>query len=93
MGIRKIVGANSLQLFLLHTKSFLQFLVISILVAWPVIWYLSNQWLENFAYRIELNVWYFIIPGLIALFITIITSSYHGIKNAMVNPVDILKHE
>jgi putative ABC transport system permease protein len=93
MGIRKIVGASSLQLFLLHTKSFLQFLIISVLVAWPVIWYLSNQWLQNFAYHVELNVWYFIIPGLIALFITMLTSGYHGIKSAMVNPVDVLKHE
>jgi putative ABC transport system permease protein len=93
MGIRKIVGASSLQLFLLHTKSFLQFLIISVLVAWPVIWYLSNQWLQNFAYHVELNVWYFIIPGLIALFITMLTSGYHGIKSALINPVDVLKHE
>lgn len=93
MGIRKIVGANSLQLFFLHTKSFLQFLIISILVAWPVIWYLSNQWLQNFAYHVELNIWYFIFPGMIALLITLITSGYHGIKSALVNPVDILKHE
>jgi putative ABC transport system permease protein len=93
MGIRKIVGASSLQLFLLHTKSFLQFLITSVLVAWPVIWYLSNQWLLNFAYHVELNVWYFIIPGLIALLITMLTSGYHGIKSALVNPVDVLKHE
>jgi putative ABC transport system permease protein len=93
MGIRKIVGASSLQLFLLHTKSFLQFLIISVLVAWPVIWYLSNQWLQNFAYHVELSVWYFIIPGLIALFITMLTSGYHGIKSALINPVDVLRHE
>lgn len=93
MGIRKIVGASTLQLFFLHTKSFLYFLIISVLVAWPVIWYLSNQWLQNFAYHIKVNIWYFIIPGLIALIITIATSSYHGIKSALVNPVDVLKHE
>ncbi len=93
MGIRKIVGASSLQLLLLHTKSFLQFLILSVLVAWPVIWYLSNQWLQNFAYHVELSIWYFIIPVLIALFITMLTSGYHGIKSALINPVDVLKHE
>jgi putative ABC transport system permease protein len=93
MGIRKIVGASSLQLFFLHTKSFLHFLIISVLVAWPVIWYLSNQWLQNFAYHVELSLWYFIVPGLIALLITIATSGYHGIKSALVNPVETLKYE
>jgi putative ABC transport system permease protein len=93
MGIRKVVGANTLQLFCLHTKSFLQFLIISIFVAWPVIWYLSNTWLQNFAYHIALNIWYFIIPGIIAFFITILTSGYHGIKIALVNPANVLKQE
>ena len=93
MGIRKVVGASSIQLFLLHTKSFLQFLIVSLVAAWPVIWYLSDKWLQTFAYHIKLNVWYFITPGIIALFITLVTSGYHGIKNALVNPVDILKYE
>ncbi len=93
MGIRKVVGASSIQLFLLHTKSFLQFLIVSLVVAWPAIWYLSDKWLQTFAYHIKLNVWYFITPGIIALFITLVTSGYHGIKNALVNPVDILKYE
>jgi putative ABC transport system permease protein len=93
MGIRKVVGANSFQLFLLHTKTFLQFLIISVLAGWPVIWYLSDKWLQNFAYHITLSIWYFIVPGIIAMFITIVTSGYHGVKSALVNPVDILKDE
>jgi putative ABC transport system permease protein len=93
MGIRKVVGASSFQLFLLHTKTFLQFLIISVLAAWPVIWYLSDKWLQNFAYHIPLSIGYFIVPGIIAMFITIVTSGYHGVKSALVNPVDILKDE
>lgn len=93
MGIRKVVGANTFQLFFLHTKSFLQFLIISVLVAWPIIWFLSNKWLQNFAYHVDLNIWYFIIPAIIAFFITMLTSGYHGIKSASVNPVDILKQQ
>jgi putative ABC transport system permease protein len=93
MGIRKVVGASAIHLFFLHTNSFLKFLFISILVAWPVIWFLSSEWLKTFAYHVELNAWYFIFPGIIALLITGLTSGYHGIRSAMVNPVDILKHE
>ena len=93
MSIRKVVGAHSLHLFILHTKSFLQFLLISIVIAWPAIWYLSDQWLKNFAYHVEVNYRYFIIPGVVVLFITMITSGYHGIKNALVSPVDTLKQD
>jgi putative ABC transport system permease protein len=93
MGIRKVVGAESLHLFFLHTSSFLKSLFIAVLVAWPVIWFLSREWLRTFAYHVNLNLWYFIVPGIIALLITGLTSAYHGIKSAMVNPVDILKHE
>lgn len=93
MGIRKVVGAGSLHLFLLHSNSFLKSLFISILVAWPVIWFLSKEWLKTFAYHVDLNYSYFILPGIVALLITILTSAYHGIKNTMINPVDILKHE
>ena len=71
----------------------LQFLIISIVVAWPVIGYLSGQWLQNFAYHVPLTAWYFILPGCIALGITLVTSGYHGVKSALVNPVDTLKHE
>jgi putative ABC transport system permease protein len=93
MGIRKVVGASFIQLFFLHINSFIKFLFISVLAAWPVIWFLSSEWLKTFAYHVELNTWYFILPGIIALFITGLTSGYHGIKSASVNPVDILKHE
>ncbi|HEX5169076.1 MAG TPA: ABC transporter permease [Cyclobacteriaceae bacterium] len=93
MGIRKVVGANAAQIFMLHAKSFLQFLIISMVVACPAIWFLSEQWLQNFAYHIELTIGYFIIPGACALIITIITSGYHGVKGALVSPADILKYE
>ncbi len=91
MGIRKVVGAGSLHLFFLHTNSFLKSLFIAVLVAWPVIWFLSREWLRTFAYHVNLNLWYFIVPGIIALLITGLTSDYHGIKSAMVNTVDIFE--
>lgn len=93
MGIRKVVGASHWQLFVLHVKSFLRFIFLAVCVAWPLTYYLSDHWLDNFAYRIELKLWYFIIPCFMAALIVIITSAYHGIKNSDVNPVDILKDE
>jgi putative ABC transport system permease protein len=93
MGIRKVIGAKELHLFLLHIKTFVKFILVAVLIAWPVIYYLSSQWLDGFAYHIDLSAWYFITPGVITLMIVLITSGYHGVKNAHVNPVDILKHE
>ncbi len=93
MGIRKVVGASPFQIFFLHTKSFIALLLMAMLVSWPVIWFLTGEWLKTFAYHVELSSWYFFLPGIIALFIILILSGYHGIKSARVNPVDILKHE
>jgi putative ABC transport system permease protein len=93
MGIRKVAGASSFQLFFLHSKSFIQFLVMALIVSCPVIWYMSEKWLQNFAYHINVSLHYFVVPGIIALVITLLTSGYHGVKSALINPVDTLKHE
>ncbi|MFN9899552.1 MAG: ABC transporter permease, partial [bacterium] len=69
MGIRKIVGASREQIFLTHMKSFFKFFLIALCIGFPIVWYLANQWLNNFAYRIELNFSYYIFPALVALLI------------------------
>ena len=93
MGIRKVVGADQLQLFGLHMRSFGQFIIIAVIIAWPVTYYLSNQWLDNYAYHIGLSPRYFILPCFITLLIVLITSGYHGWESTRVNPVEILKDE
>ncbi|MFN7654368.1 MAG: ABC transporter permease [Cyclobacteriaceae bacterium] len=93
MGIRKIVGANRAQIFLKHMESFFTFFLIALCIGFPIVWYLANQWLDNFAYRIELNFSYYIFPALVALLIVIATSGFHGIKTSLANPVDSLKQE
>ncbi|WP_276372457.1 ABC transporter permease [Chryseolinea sp. H1M3-3] len=93
MGIRKVVGADQIQLFTLHLHGFIKFILIAVVIAWPIAYYLSVNWLDNFAYHIELNLWYFILPCFVALIIVVLTSGYHGLKSARVNPVDILKNE
>jgi putative ABC transport system permease protein len=93
MGIRKVIGANPIQLFGLHMKSFVKFIMIAVAIAWPVIYFLSRHWLSDFAYHIDLNVWYFVFPAIATFLIVLIISGYHGVKNSRVNPVEILKHE
>lgn len=93
MGIRKVIGATPSHLFILHVKTFVKFIFVAVIIAWPLIYYLSHYWLDSFAYHIELNLWYFIVPGMITLLIVLVTSGYHGLKSAHVNPVDTLKHE
>lgn len=93
MGIRKVVGASQAQLFVQHIRSFVKFMVTAVLIGWPAIWYLSGQWLDNFAYHIDLNAWHFILPALSSWLIILITSGYHGIKSSLVNPVEILKYD
>jgi len=93
MGIRKIIGATQIHLFGLHIKNFIKFTVGAILIAWPITYYLSDHWLNNFAYRIDLNFWYFFFPGLITMVIILITSGFHGVKSSQVNPIDALKQE
>jgi len=93
MGIRKIVGADQIHLFGLHIRNFVKFIVIAVLIAWPIIYYLSSYWLDNFAYRIDLSIGYFIFPGLITLLIILVTSGFHGIKSSRINPIDILNQE
>lgn len=93
LGIRKVVGASPVQLFLLQSRAFAEFLIISVLLSVPVIWWLSDQWLMTFAYHITMSAAYFIIPAVLALTIIIAISAYHFIKGALVNPADIIKYE
>ncbi len=93
MGIRKVVGAENAQLFLMHLKPFAMFFVIAIAIGLPLVFYLSDRWLNNFAYHINMDARYFILPGVITIAIIFVASVYHAVKSAHVNPVDILKNE
>jgi putative ABC transport system permease protein len=93
MGIRRVVGASHIQLFIRHIRGFMKFTLIAVFIGWPAIYYLSNKWLDNFAYHIDLNAWYFIAPALTSWLIILLTSGYHGIRSSLINPVDIIKYE
>jgi putative ABC transport system permease protein len=93
IGIRKVLGATVSGIVLLLSKDFLYLVLISILIASPIAWYFLHQWLEDYAYRININWWVFVLAGFSAILITLITVSFQTIKAALANPVKSLKVE
>ncbi|RLC47620.1 MAG: hypothetical protein DRI23_11145, partial [Candidatus Cloacimonadota bacterium] len=93
IGVRKVMGASVSSITFLLTKEFCKWVIISIVIAWPVAYYLMEKWLQNFAYKTEIGALTFIISGCFALLIAIVTVSFQTIKTAVSNPVDALKYE
>jgi putative ABC transport system permease protein len=93
IGIRKVLGASAFSIVTLLSKDFFRLVLLSILLATPVSWYLMNRWLDDFAYRVAINPGIFVVAGLLALFIALLTVSYQAIKAAIANPVKSLRNE
>jgi len=93
IGIRKVLGADVSTIVALLSKDFLKLVVISAIIAFPVAWYFMKNWLQDFAYRISMPWWIFIIAGMVAAFIALITISFQAIKAAISNPVKSLRTE
>ena len=93
ISIRKVLGASLKDIVSALSKSFLMMVTISILIAVPVAWWMMNKWLEDFAYRIDISWWMFLVVGLAALSIAMATVSYQAIKAALANPVKSLRSE
>ncbi len=93
IGIRKVNGASTFELLALLTKDFSKLVLIAFIISIPVSFYFGNLWLNDFAYRTDIGIDVFIIAGVSALLIAIITVSYHTIRVALKNPVSSLRHE
>lgn len=93
IGVRKVLGASVFEITRLISKEFLITVVIANAVAWPVSYYFMNRWLQNFAYRINLTIWPFLLAGLSALLIALLTVSWQAIRAATANPVEALRYE
>jgi putative ABC transport system permease protein len=93
IGIRKVLGASVSGIIVNLSKKFTTWVVLANVIAWPAAYYFMNRWLANFAYRIHLTIWTFILSGLAALMIALLSVSYQSIKAATANPVDSLRHE
>ena len=93
IGIRKVLGASISSINGMLSKDFLKLVLLSILIASPIAWYMMHDWLQGFAYRINIQWWMFAGAGLLAVIVAVITISYHAIKAAVVNPVNSLRSE
>ncbi|WP_417860188.1 ABC transporter permease [Winogradskyella sediminis] len=93
IGVRKVLGASVSGIVKLLSKDFLKLVGLAIVIAIPVAWYVMDNWLGNYAYRIEINGWIFVIAGIVAIVIAMVTVSFQAIKAAIANPVDSLKTE
>ncbi|UFH54212.1 ABC transporter permease [Spirosoma sp. KNUC1025] len=93
IGVRKVLGASVTSIVGLLSKDFLKLVVIAIVIASPLAWYAMKQWLESYAYKIDLSWWMFVLAGLLAISIALLTVSFQSIKAALMNPVKSLKSE
>lgn len=93
ISIRKVLGSTVPQIILLLSGDFTKLILIACTLAAPLAWYMMDRWLEDFAYKIDIDVWLFILAGIIALFISWLTISYQSIRAARANPADVLRNE
>ncbi len=93
IGVRKVLGASVSGIAALLSKDFLQLVVLSCLVAFPLAWWMMHSWLQGFEYRIAISGWIFFAAGLVAVLIAFITVSFQAIKAALANPVKSLRTE
>ena len=93
IGVRKVLGASVSNLLLLLSKDFIKLVLLANLVAWPLTYWGIGQWLDNYAFRIDVSWWLFVLPGLLVLLIALLTVSYQTIKTARANPVKTLRYE
>ena len=93
IAIRKVNGASTASIFKLFVSDYILLIIIALIIASPLAYYLLNRWLQNFAYQTNLPWWMFIFAGLLALFFTLITISWYSLKAARKNPVESLRYE
>lgn len=93
IGVRKVLGASIFNVWKMLSKDFVVLVMVSCIIAIPIAYYLMNNWLQNYQYRIEISWWIFVLAVLGALLVTIVTVSFQAIKAATVNPVKSLRTE
>ena len=93
IGVRKVLGASVRQIVVLLSTDFLKLVLLAALIAFPLAWIAMNNWLDNFAYRIGIPWWVFIVAAILAALIALLTISYLAIRAALSNPVKSLRTE
>jgi putative ABC transport system permease protein len=93
IGIRKVLGATSISITILLSKEFTKLVILSNIIAWPMAYYVAHKWLQNFAYRIDLDVGTFLFASSLAVIITLLTVAYQSVKASFINPARALRYE
>ncbi|HAD14718.1 MAG TPA: cell division protein FtsX [Saprospirales bacterium] len=93
IGIRKVLGASIMGITGLLARDFLKWVLLAVIIASPIAWYLTDRWLSDFAFRIELQWWWFALAGAVALTVALLTVSFQSIRAALENPVKSLGRE
>lgn len=93
IGIRKVHGAKTSEIFFMLSKEYIWLIIISFLIASPIAWFATNMWLQTYAYRVNLNLWLFVLALLVVVVITILTVGLHSYRAASKNPVEALRNE
>ena len=93
IGIRKVLGASVTGITSLLAKDFMKLVVLAIVIATPLAWYFMKKWLSDFAYRIDIQWWMFLVAGAVAVAIAFLTVSFQSVKAALANPVKSLRSE
>ena len=93
IGVRKVIGATVSDIVIMLSNDLIRLIMLAAVIATPIAWFAMNNWLQNFAYRITVSWWLFLVAGVIALLIALLTISYQAIKAALANPVKSLRTE
>ena len=93
IGVRKVLGASVADIVFMLSREFTRWILVANIVAWPLAYYVMNNWLQEFAFRAQIGIWVFVIPGLAAFIIALLTVSSHAIKAATANPIESLRYE
>lgn len=93
IGIRKVLGASVSNIMTMLTEDFFKLVSIAIIISSPIAWWVMNLWLRDFAYRVSVSFWVFVLAGSLAIFIALLTVSFQAIKAAIANPIKSLRTE
>jgi putative ABC transport system permease protein len=93
IGIRKVLGATVAGIATLISGDFVKLVLVSVVIATPIAWYSMHVWLQGFNYRIAITGWIFLVSGLLAVVIALLTVGYQAVRAAVANPVKSLRNE
>ena len=93
IGVRKVVGATTENVFLLFTKDLLRWVFLANLIAWPLAWYTMQRWLQEFSFRIDIGLFSFILASLLAMIASVVAIAYQTYRTAETNPIESLRYE